>query len=67
VDHVRGSGLLLGVVLTDDNAKQLEAALRDAGFLVNAPAPGVLRLAPPLVLTDAQADAFVTAFEKVSA
>ena len=39
----------------------LEAQLRDAGFLTNAVAPDVLRLAPPLVLTDAQIDAFVAA------
>jgi acetylornithine aminotransferase len=31
------------------------------GFLTNAVAPGVLRLAPALVLTDAQVDAFVAA------
>jgi acetylornithine/succinyldiaminopimelate/putrescine aminotransferase len=38
-----------------------EGALRDAGFLTNAVAPDVLRLAPPLVLTDAQVDALVAA------
>ena len=41
--------------------RALEAQLRAAGFLTNAVAPGVLRLAPPLVLTDAQVDAFVAA------
>ncbi|HEY0359781.1 MAG TPA: acetylornithine transaminase [Mycobacteriales bacterium] len=61
VDHVRGSGLLLGIVLTADVAKAAEAALREAGFLVNACAPGVLRLAPPFVLTDEQADSFLAA------
>ena len=35
--------------------------LRAAGFLTNAVAPDVLRLAPPLVLTDAQVDVFVAA------
>jgi acetylornithine aminotransferase len=67
VDHVRGSGLLLGIVLTADVAKAAEAALREAGFLANACAPGVLRIAPPLVVTDAQADAFVAALGKVLA
>jgi acetylornithine aminotransferase len=61
VDHVRGSGLLLGIVLTTDVAKAAEGALREAGFLVNACTPGVLRLAPPLILTDEQADSFVAA------
>jgi acetylornithine aminotransferase len=61
ISGVRGRGALLGVVLTADVAGALEAELRAAGFLTNAVAPGVLRLAPPLVLTDAQVDAFVAA------
>jgi acetylornithine/N-succinyldiaminopimelate aminotransferase len=61
ISGVRGKGALLGVVLTADVAAALEGRLRAAGFLTNAVAPGVLRLAPPLVLTDAQVDAFVSA------
>ena len=61
VTEVRGSGALLGIVLTEPVAKAAEAALAEAGFLVNAVAPGVLRLAPPLVLTDDQVDAFLAA------
>ena len=58
---VRGKGALLGVVLTAPVAGELEARLRAAGFLTNSVAPDVLRLAPPLLLTDAQVDAFVAA------
>jgi acetylornithine/N-succinyldiaminopimelate aminotransferase len=58
---VRGRGALLGVVLTAPVAAGLEAALRSAGFLTNAVAADVVRLAPPLVVTDAQVDAFVAA------
>jgi 4-aminobutyrate aminotransferase / (S)-3-amino-2-methylpropionate transaminase / 5-aminovalerate transaminase len=61
VKGVRGTGLLLGVVLTDPVAKQTQAALADDGFLVNAVTPSVLRLAPPLVLSDDDADAFCAA------
>jgi acetylornithine aminotransferase len=61
ISGVRGKGALLGVVLTADVAAGLEVQLRAAGFLTNAVAPGVLRLAPPLILTDAQVDAFVEA------
>ena len=61
ISSVRGRGALLGVVLTADVAAALEGELRAAGFLTNAVAAGVLRLAPPLVLSDAQVDAFVAA------
>jgi len=65
VDHVRGQGLLRGVVLTAPRGKAVELAARDAGFLINAAAPDVIRLAPPLVVTEAQVDAFVTALPAV--
>jgi len=61
VSGVRGRGALLGVVLTAPVAAAVEAHLRAAGFLTNAVAADVVRLAPALVLTDAQIDAFLTA------
>jgi acetylornithine/N-succinyldiaminopimelate aminotransferase len=61
VDHVRGRGLLCGVVLSAPHAKAVETAARDAGFLVNAAAPDVIRLAPPLIITDRQVDDFLSA------
>jgi acetylornithine aminotransferase len=61
ISGVRGRGALLGVVLTADVAAALEVQLRAAGHLTNAVAPGVLRLAPPLVLTDAQVATFLAA------
>jgi acetylornithine aminotransferase len=65
VDHVRGRGLLQGVVLTAPAAKAAEAAARDAGFLVNAAAADVVRLAPPLIITDTQIDSFLEALPGV--
>ncbi|RZU74838.1 acetylornithine aminotransferase [Micromonospora kangleipakensis] len=61
VAEVRGAGLLLGVVLTEPVSGATTTALREAGFLVNPVQPGVVRLAPPLILTAAQADAFLAA------
>ncbi|MCN9240852.1 acetylornithine transaminase [Streptomyces sp. RY43-2] len=61
ISHVRGAGLLLGIVLTEPLAQQAQQAAEDAGFLVNAPAPNVVRLMPPLNLGDDEADAFVRA------
>ncbi len=61
IDHVRGRGLLCGIALTSPTAKEVEAAARAAGFLVNAAAPDVVRLAPALIITEHQLDTFVTA------
>ena len=65
VATVRGSGLMLGIVLTAPVAAEVETAARAHGFLVNAVAPDVVRLVPPLVLTDPQADSFLSALPKV--
>ncbi|MBD0740759.1 acetylornithine transaminase [Streptomyces sp. CBMA152] len=61
VSHVRGAGLLLGIVLTEPVAAQVQQAAQDAGFLVNVPAPDVVRLMPPLIIGDAEVDAFLRA------
>jgi acetylornithine aminotransferase len=65
VASVRGVGLWRAIVLTEPLAAIAESAARDAGFLVNAPAPDVLRLAPPLVVREEQLDAFVSALPGV--
>ncbi|MCX5383500.1 acetylornithine transaminase [Streptomyces sp. NBC_00083] len=61
VSHVRGAGLLLGIVLNEPLAPRVQQAAQGAGFLVNAPAPDVIRLMPPLVIGDAEVDAFLRA------
>ena len=52
-------------MLTAPKGKAVELAARDAGFLVNAAAPDVVRLAPPLIITDAQIDEFLTALPAI--
>jgi len=61
VSHVRGAGLLLGIVLTGPHAPTVQQAAQEAGFLVNAPAPDVVRLMPQLNLGDDAVDAFLGA------
>ncbi|MGJ7441326.1 acetylornithine transaminase [Aquipuribacter sp. MA13-6] len=65
VAGVRGEGLLLALVLTAPLARDAVAELLEAGFVVNAVAPDAVRLAPPLVLTDAQATTFLDALPGV--
>jgi acetylornithine aminotransferase len=70
IDHpllvgVRGTGLWLAAVLSSDSAPAVEKSARDAGFLVNAVQPDAIRIAPPLILTPAEADQFITAFPQI--
>ncbi|NNH75312.1 acetylornithine transaminase [Nocardia uniformis] len=60
IDHVRGAGLLIGIQLTANVAGQIDEAARDAGYLLNPNQPNVIRLAPPYVLTETQADNFLS-------
>lgn len=56
---VRGKGLLRGIVLRDPIAVRVADVALEAGWIINAPRPSVLRIAPPLIITAAQLDAFV--------
>ncbi len=56
VTSVRGEGLLLAAVLGDDYAGPTVAEALGAGLVVNAPRPDVLRLAPPLLVSDREID-----------
>jgi acetylornithine aminotransferase len=71
VAGVRGAGLWRAAVLTAELAPDVELAARRAGFLVNAVQPDAIRLAPPLILSAAEADEFIAALpgilEEVSA
>lgn len=55
-----GDGLLIGVVLAKDVSADIQKAALEAGVILNNPTPGRLRLAPPLILTEAQAAAAVS-------
>jgi acetylornithine/N-succinyldiaminopimelate aminotransferase len=57
VAEVRGSGLWRAVALTVPSAGAVETAARERALLVNAVRPDVIRLAPPLILTEADVDA----------
>jgi acetylornithine/N-succinyldiaminopimelate aminotransferase len=56
VKLVRGRGMLIGVVLAGVDAGEVMKEARARGLIVNAIGADVLRLAPPLTLTSAEAD-----------
>ena len=65
VDHVRGRGLLRGIVLTADIGPAVVDAAMAAGWVINAPRPNVLRIAPPLVITREELQPFVEALPQL--
>ncbi|SDI39623.1 acetylornithine aminotransferase [Sinosporangium album] len=70
VDHplltgVRGRGLWRAILLAEPKAAQVQAAAERAGFLVNAVQPAAVRLAPPLVITSEEIDAFLAALPAI--
>jgi acetylornithine aminotransferase len=58
---VRGRGMLLAIELTEPVSDQVAALALEAGFVINNPIPNALRLAPPYILSKADADSFVAA------
>ncbi len=59
VKVVRGKGLMLGIEL-DRPCGELTKVAIDRGLLINVTAQSVIRLLPPLILDDAQADQLTT-------
>jgi acetylornithine aminotransferase len=62
---VRGQGLWLAAILTENAAADGHAPARRAGFLVNAVQPDAIRLAPPLIITAPQTSAFLSALPHI--
>jgi acetylornithine/N-succinyldiaminopimelate aminotransferase len=62
VQEIRGSGLLLGIGLTEPRAKQVAAEALARGLIVNAANDTSIRLAPPLIIGDAEIAEFITIF-----
>mgnify|MGYP000287648043 CR=1 FL=1 len=62
VKSVRGAGLLIGIEFTQPIAKKVTAACQKAGVLVNGNSESVIRIAPPLIVTDKEIASFISIF-----
>jgi len=62
VEQVRGKGLLIGICVKENRAKQIAADMHSRGFLVNAASDDVIRIAPAYVVSERQIMSFVSAF-----
>jgi acetylornithine/N-succinyldiaminopimelate aminotransferase len=63
VKSVRGAGLLIGIELSEPIAKQVTAACQKAGVLVNGNSESVIRIAPPLIISDKEIASFLKIFQ----
>jgi len=64
VREIRGRGLMLAVEL-DRPCKELLQRALESGILINVTAENVVRLLPPLIFTDNEADLLVEKLDKV--
>lgn len=62
IKNVRGAGLLIGVEFSDPIAKEVAKRCEMNGLLVNGNSETVIRLAPPLIITDAEIKKFLKIF-----
>lgn len=65
ITDVRGEGLLIGIQLKDEIAKDTFKKLFDKGFLTSLCGGNTIRIAPPLILKKEEADLFVDALKGV--
>ena len=62
VSAVRGEGLLLGVALASSCAREVLDSALGRGLVVNAPRSDTIRMAPPLLVSDAEIDQALEVF-----
>ena len=63
--QVRGAGLLIGIELVSVNSQEITQKLLARGVLVNAANATTIRIAPALIVSDAQIKKFVSIFREV--
>jgi acetylornithine aminotransferase len=62
VREVRGAGLLIGIQFMEPIAKEVTAQCQKLGVLVNGNSDSVIRIAPPLIVTDREIAKFLKVF-----
>jgi acetylornithine aminotransferase len=62
VKSVRGAGLLIGVEFSEPIAKKVAAMCQKKGLLVNGNSETVIRIAPPLIISDKEIKEFLQIF-----
>lgn len=64
VAEIRGQGALVGIGLTEPVAQRIATNALELGLIINAPNDSSIRIAPPLIIGDAEFDEFRELFTK---
>nr|MBS0037558.1 aspartate aminotransferase family protein [Saprospiraceae bacterium] len=64
IKEVRGVGLMIGLVLTEESKPYVQKFL-DRGIIINATAGNVIRLVPPLTITQEDLSTFLSALTEI--
>ncbi|MCC8159942.1 MAG: aspartate aminotransferase family protein [Oscillospiraceae bacterium] len=65
ITEVRGAGLLIGIQLKGEIAKTVFNTLFADGFLTSLCGGNTIRIAPPLIITESDADLFIDELDEV--
>ncbi len=65
ISEVRGVGLMIGIQLSVDKAKEIQSKLMDLGYLVGSIGTSVFRVVPPLIINKEDIDGFIKVLDKV--
>ncbi|MBH0117959.1 acetylornithine transaminase [Salinibacterium sp. NG253] len=63
--ELRGRGLLIGIGLAEPVAQEIVAVALKHGLIINVPNSSTVRLAPPLIIGDAEIAEFIDTFSTV--
>jgi len=63
--NIRGKGLLLAFDLPEDNGKEIVDKCLREGLILNSPKPSIVRLMPPLIITEEDTDKMIYILSKV--
>lgn len=64
IQEVRGKGLMIGIELSLPKGQELKQKMFERGFLIGSIGTNVIRLLPPLTITDEELDQFTSEFIK---
>ncbi|MDP4180132.1 MAG: aspartate aminotransferase family protein [Bacillota bacterium] len=65
ITEVRGKGLMIGIQLSNDKAKEIVTACFENGYLIGNVGPSVIRVLPPLILKQEDIDGFIQVFDRI--